>query len=333
MADARVIRWGIIGCGDVTEVKSGPGFQKASHSALVAVMRRDGARARDYAARHGVARWYDDADALIGDPGVDAVYVATPPHVHHEYVVRCAAAGKPVYVEKPMAMNAVECEAMIAACRAAGVPLFTAYYRRAMPKFVRIKALLDAGRIGEVRAVHTVLHKPHVAVPGSLPWRVDPRIAGGGLFVDLAPHTLDFLDYALGPIAAVTGSAANQGGHYPAEDVVSARFTFAAGAHGVGVWTFAAGCDIDRTEIVGSAGRLAFSTFGDDPILVESAAATETIEVARPPHVQQPLIQTIVDTLRGQGSCPSTGESALRTTRVTDAVLRDYYAVPPSSAP
>src|SRR5438128_2451984 len=119
----RTIRWGIIGCGDVTEVKSGPAFQKARSSSLVAVMRRSGALAKDYAERHGVPRWYDDADRLIHDTEVDAVYVATPPSSHREYVLRAAAAGKPVYVEKPMASSSAECNEMIEACRSAGVPL------------------------------------------------------------------------------------------------------------------------------------------------------------------------------------------------------------------
>src|ERR1044071_3205427 len=125
--NARSIRWGIIGCGDVTEVKSGPAFQKARDSALVAVMRRDGDLARDYAQRHGVPRWYDNAEALIHDPEVDAVYVATPPYAHKEYTLMSARVGKPVYVEKPMAMNHEECQVMIKACQAAGVPLLVAY--------------------------------------------------------------------------------------------------------------------------------------------------------------------------------------------------------------
>jgi len=326
MTDARPpIRWGIIGCGDVTELKSGPAFQKVEGSSLVAVMRRDGARARDYAARHGVARWYDDAAALVADANVDAVYVATPPNAHRDHVLRCAAAGKPVYVEKPMAMNAAECDEMIAACRATDTPLFTAYYRRALPRFARIKSLLDEGAIGDVLGVNTVLYRNYVPDPGPLPWRVDPAVAGGGLFVDLAPHTLDFLDYALGPIADVAGEAGNQARRYPAEDVVAARFTFTSGAHGVGLWAFSVGTEVDRTELLGSRGRMIFSTFGDDPVLVENADGVRTFTEARPAHVQQPLIQAIVDELRGHGRCPSTGESAARTTRVTDAILRGYY--------
>src|SRR5687768_17696565 len=127
LAIMKPIRWGIIGCGDVTEVKSGPALQNAEHSRLVAVMRRTGSLARDYAERHGVPRWYDDADALIGDPEVDAVYVATPPDSHKDYTLRAARAGKPVYVEKPMALNFAECQAMVQACRDAGVPLFVAF--------------------------------------------------------------------------------------------------------------------------------------------------------------------------------------------------------------
>ena len=118
------VRWGIIGVGNVTESKSGPGFQRAERSELVAVMRRNGDLAADYARRHDIPRWYDDADELINDPDVDAVYVATPPDSHRDYAVRVAQAGKPVYVEKPMARTALECEDMIAACDEAGVGLY-----------------------------------------------------------------------------------------------------------------------------------------------------------------------------------------------------------------
>ena len=197
------IRWGIIGCGNVTEVKSGPGFQKADNSDLVAVMRRTGALARDYARRHGVAKWYDEAGALINDPDVEAIYIATPPDTHKEYTLQSARAGKPVYVEKPMALNFAECQEMIAACQAAGVPLFVAYYRRALARFLKIKELLEAEAIGQIRFISMTLYqplRPDELDPNNLPWRVRPEIAGGGRFVDLAAHTLDFLDFVVGPI-------------------------------------------------------------------------------------------------------------------------------------
>lgn len=324
MPSPRTVRWGIIGCGNVTEVKSGPALQKAERSALVAVMRRDGARARDYAERHGVPRWYDDADALIADPEVDAVYVATPPSTHLEYTLRAARAGKPVYVEKPMARTHAECVSMIEACRAANVPLFVAYYRRALPRFLKIKELIDSGAIGEVRFVAVHFQQP--PSPADLDrehpaWRVDPAIAGGGHFVDLAPHTLDFLDFALGPIRDAHGSAANQAGLYPAEDIVSAVWTFESGVQGSGTWCFTAAERVDRTEIVGSAGRIACSTFGDDPVVLTTDAGTTAFAIPNPPHIQQPLIQAIVDALNGRGASPSTGISAARTSRVVDLML------------
>jgi predicted dehydrogenase len=319
------IRWGIIGCGDVTEVKSGPGFQKARGSALVAVMRRNAALAEDYAHRHGVPRWYADAEALIDDPGVDAVYVATPPSTHKHYTLLAAQAGKPVYVEKPMALNHGQCQAMIAACRAAGVPLFVAYYRRALPRFVKIKELLEQGAIGAVRFVNILLTQPTRPAelePATLPWRVQPEIAGGGHFVDLASHTLDFLDYVLGPIRAAQGFAGNQAGLYPAEDVVTGSFCFQSGVQGAGVWCFTAYAAHDSVEIVGERGQISFSTFGADDLvrLVKSDGARE-YHIPHPPHVQQPLIQTVVDELLGLGRCPSTGESAARTNWVMDQML------------
>lgn len=322
----RTIRWGIIGCGNVTEVKSGPGFAKATHSALVAVMRRNADLARDYAQRHGVARWYDDAEALVNDPDVDAIYVATPPNAHREYTLLAARCGKPVYVEKPMAMDARECDDMVRACRDAGVPLFVAYYRRALPRFLEVKALVDAGTIGPVHAVDVSLWRRHVQVDGPPPWRVDPAIAGGGHFVDLASHTLDLLDFILGPVTSVTGGAANLGGFYAAEDIVSGTFAFQSGARGSGLWCFTADRDDDRVELVGPGGRISFSTFDETPIEIARDGGVESRVIPHPPHVQQPLIQTIVDELNGHGRCPSTGETGARTTAVMAALLQAYYS-------
>jgi len=325
----KAIRWGIVGCGDVTEVKSGPGFQKARGSSLVAVMRRHGELARDYARRHNVPRWYDDAQALIHDPEVDAVYVATPPAFHKEYALLCAQAGKPVYVEKPMALDYEECQSMIQTCQEAGVPLFVAYYRRMLPRFLKVKELVDSGAIGEVRFVTVTLYQraPKGGYdPRELPWRVVPEIAGGGLFVDLACHTLDFLDHVLGPIRKVKGYASNQGRYHDAEDVVTGSFVFESGAHGVGTWCFAAFRNEDVNEIVGSKGKVSFSSFGVEPVVWATQQGVTEFPVGNPPHVQQPLIQTVVDDLLGIGRCPSTGVSAARTSWVMDEMLKEYRA-------
>ena len=344
------IRWGIIGCGDVCEVKSGPGFQKAINSALVAVMRRNGELAADFASRHGVPRWYDDAQSLIDDPEVDAVYVATPPSSHKEYTLLAAGAGKPVYVEKPMAPTYADCVEMVEACKAAGVPLWVGYYRRRLPKFVKIQELLASGVIGDVRSVNIRLRQPVSAQlhrPGdpmnlsdafdksstSLPWRVNPAIAGGGLFLDLAAHMLDIVDLLVSPIRSVSGFATNQGGHYPAEDIVTGSFAFENGALGTGSWFFTASDRLDWTELEGPLGRIGYVCFDTSPIQLTTAAGVQEIPITQPDHVHQPLIQTIVDELNGEGRCLSTGESAARTTWVMDQMLAGWRQIQSAPSP
>jgi predicted dehydrogenase len=322
----RTIRWGIIGCGDVTEVKSGPGFQKAANSKLVAVMRRNGDLAKDYARRHNVPKWYDHAEELINDPEIDAVYIATPPFVHKEYSLLTARAGKPVYVEKPMAISTEECRAMINACNVAGVPLFVAYYRRALPRFLKIKELIDTHAIGAVRFVNINFYKPHSTdTTSGLPWRVQPEISGGGHFVDLASHMLDFLDFVLGPVESVHGFASNQMRLYPAEDIVSGTFKFQSNVQGTGTWCFSGFQNFDCTEIIGDRGKISFSTFDALPLRLTTQSEVVEFSLGYPPHIEQPLIQIVVDELNGVGKSPSTGETALRTTWVMEQMLKNYY--------
>ncbi len=322
------IRWGIIGCGDVTEVKSGPGLQLVEGSRLVAVMRRRADLAKDYARRHGVPSWSGDAEAVIGSPDVDAVYVATPPGSHLEYALRVCAAGKPCYVEKPMARSHAECERMVAAFADARLPLFVAYYRRALPRFLKARELIQGGRLGAVTGVHYRFTGPAPTDfdRGTLPWRFRAEEAGGGLFMDLGCHTLDILDLLLGPLQEVAGTAANVAGLYDVEDTVAMVFSTASGAPGAAHWNFVGGIRDDLIQITGREGRLSFSTFGSEPVRLETASGVETSDLPNPRHVQLPLIRTIVADLQGRGECPSTGTSAARTARVMDQVLAGYYA-------
>ncbi len=327
----RPIRWGILGCGDVTEHKSGPAFRKVEGSALVAVMRRDAARAKDYAERHGVPRWYSDAGALIADPEVDAVYVATPPSSHAELAIACAQAGKPCYVEKPMARSSAEAAAMIEAFERAPhgpIPLFVAYYRRALPRFLAVRELLP--ELGAIRFVNVVQWRPMNEAERRGAWRVDPDVAGGGAFVDLASHALDLLDFFLGPITEVHGVAANQAAAYRAEDVLALSLRFASGVVGSGVWCFTAGTREDRVEIVGDRGQVTYATFDDAPIRVTTSAGTRELRVPHPEHIQQPMIERVVAALTTgtPARAPSTGVTAARTTWVMEAALRGYYASP-----
>ena len=322
-----VIRWGILGCGDVTEVKSGPGFQKARGSQLVAVMRRNGALAADYAKRHGVPRWYDDARALVNDPEVDAVYVATPPGAHLELAQLVAAAGKPCHMEKPMARHTPECDAMIDAFARARQKLFVAYYRRAMPRFLKMKELLDSGVLGQLTGVsyRMATSTPPNADPTKNAWRLSAENAGGGLLLDVGSHMLDFLDFCLGPLEDVNGHAARLATIAEVEDAVGMTFRTATGVLGAATWNFSSHVKEDVLEFTGTAGRASIIFFGTDPVRLETARGVETFDIQNPPHVAQPLIQTVVDELLGRGTCPSTAESARRTQLAMDRVLDAYY--------
>lgn len=324
----NTIRWGIIGVGNVTEVKSGPALYKASHSTVVNVMRRTAGLAEDYARRHNVPRWTTDADALINDPEVDAVYIATPPDTHLHYTLKVAAAGKPVYVEKPMARTHDECQRMIRACQDAGVPLFVAYYRRRLPRFEQARHLIQRGALGEIRAVRLTLtyRTPDDLDPARLPWRFDPMQAGGGLLLDVGSHMLDWLDHALGPIASVAGFAGNQAGLYPAEDIVTGTWLHESGVQGTGLWSFVADRRMDEIAVLGSAGQLTFPCYTTDPLILTTDDGPQSFAIDNPPHIQQPLVETIVAALNGRGDCPSTGYTAARTNWVMDELLRDWRA-------
>lgn len=319
----KTIRWGIIGCGDVCEVKSGPALQKARDSALVAVMRRDGAKAADFAARHGVPFWGSNAREVIEHPEVDAIYIATPPETHLEYALQVCAARKPCYVEKPMARSAAESRQMLAAFESAKVPLFVAFYRRGLERFQTVKRLLDEEQIGVLSGVtYRYLSPPPQNVDQ---WRLDAKIAGAGLFYDLGSHLLDVFDFLFGPLENVAGIAKNVASpQWEVEDSVAMSFA-ARGAVGAASWNFASFSRADRIEIFGAEGKISLSCFGGDDVRLESPRGLQTFPGKLPPHVHQGLVQSVVDELNGQGRALSTGESALRTMEVMDAVLKDYY--------
>jgi 1,5-anhydro-D-fructose reductase (1,5-anhydro-D-mannitol-forming) len=329
------IAWGIIGAGDVCEKKSGPALYKAPGSQLAAITKRKPDAAADFAARHNVGRWYTDPAELIGDDTVEAVYVATPPYLHREYAEQAMRAGKPVLVEKPMATNAADCDAMIELSAETGVPLWVAYYRRGLDKFVAIKTALESGVIGEPRSIVLELSQDRAryATPdGNEPWRVNPETAGAGIIADMGSHMLDLIDWLCGPISVQSSVAVNRAGDYQAEDLVSASFiagTPATGRYvtGAALWDFSGRRETDRTVIRGSEGSIEYSTFDDRPAILEKGGArSEMAAHPFPPHVHQPLIELINAELRGGAPSPSTAVSGARTNRVLDALVSGYYA-------
>jgi len=322
----KLIKWGFIGCGEVTEKKSGPAFNKVPGSSVVAVMSRNADRAKSYATRHGIARWYDDAQALLDDPEVNAVYIATPPSSHATYAIMAMKSGKPVYVEKPLAATYEECLRVNRVSRETGVPCFVAYYRRYLPYFQRVKQIVEAGQIGKVVGVQIRFAVPPRDLDYNrkqLPWRVQRDIAGGGYFYDLAPHQLDLLQQLFGPILRVSGFCSNRAGLYESEDTVSASFQFPDGLPGSGTWCFCAheSAKTDRIQIIGDHGQISFSVFTYDPIELITEEGQQMLEIPNPPHVQLPLIQEVVEHLQGIRVCQMDCVSATPVNWVMDKIL------------
>ena len=324
-----MINWGIIGCGNVTEVKSGPAFNKVADSRLVAVMRRNAELAEDYARRHNIPRFYTNADDLINDSEINAVYIATPPLNHAEYALKTLKAGKPVYIEKPMALNYAECVMINDAAKKCNLPVFVAYYRRTLPGFLKIKNLIEAGEIGKPRFVlFQIFNYPSEdEKAGRFPWRVIPEISGAGHFFDLASHQLDYLDFLFGPVRKVSSVVVNQAKNYRAEDFVSAGFLFDDNIAATGIWSFSVSPEGNRDyfEVVGEKGIIKTSTFTYEPIVLINGNGRREFINERPENIQFYLIEQIVKALSGKGEVVSTGISAARTSRVMDEVVREYY--------
>ena len=322
---SNIVSWGIIGCGDVTEVKSGPAFNKVQNSSLVAVMRRDKVKAKDYAKRHNVPYWFNDANELINHPDVNSIYIATPPKFHEEYVLAAIKAGKPVYVEKPMSVNVASCNRMKEAADKDGVKLCIAHYRRALPKFIKIKQLLFEKKIGNIRAVNIKLFASDISEKVSKSWRVDPDIAGAGLFYDLAPHQLDLVIYFFGDAAKSVGYSSNQAGLYAAEDIVTGIVKLENDILLTGTWCFtvAKGLEKDEFEIIGSKGKISFSVFGHE-IEIDNGYEKEIINFTPPEHIQQPMIEKIVRYFSGNEENPCSAEEAIKSMTIMEEFAYGY---------
>ncbi|MDG1803852.1 Gfo/Idh/MocA family oxidoreductase [Flavicella sp.] len=316
-------KWGIIGCGDVTEKKSGPAYQQTDNFRLHAVMRRDLKKAKDYAQRHAVPFFYSNADELIQNPEIDAVYIATPPDTHKYYALKVAAAGKPCCIEKPMAPSYEDCIEITDTFQRLSIPLYVAYYRRSLPRFLKIKEWLDSNEIGEVRHVNYLYTRTAspLDLSDSYNWRTDKEIAYGGYFDDLASHALDLFMFLLGDIENASGMSTNQQNIYSAMDAVVGYWKHSNGVTGSGSWNFGANERNDRVEILGNKGVIRFSVFNEEEISIESAEKKDTLFIENPDPIQLHHVKNIQQDLIYGLKHPSTGASATKTTWVMDKIL------------
>ena len=317
------INWGIIGCGDVTEVKSGPAFKKVNGSKLVAVMRRDAAKAEDYAMRHQISKWYTDADRMMEESEIDSVYIATPPAQHLSYALNALNRGLNVYIEKPVALNAMEARQIADAVKQSKGRLTVAHYRRAVPMFLHIKSLLDAQTIGDVRTVQIRMWqsaKPKLVADVTDNWRVQPELSGGGYFHDLAPHQLDLMLFYFGEPKTYQGYSLNQSGTNPADDHVCGQIIFKNNVVVNGSWCFnvAESEAVDSCEIIGTQGKISFPFFGNT-VSWHNNEDKQTVMFEHPQHIEQPMITQVVNYLNNGQPNPCSIEEAIVVMDIIDA--------------
>jgi predicted dehydrogenase len=316
------ICWGIIGCGNVTEVKSGPAFNKVEHSSLMAVSRRDEEKLADYVKRHQVPMSFTNALDLIHSDHINAIYIATPPDVREAYAIEAMQLGKPVYLEKPMALNLAACKRLKAASEKLGIKLSVAHYRRNLPLFMEVKYILEQGDIGAVKEVQiTMFKKTDKAAKDPSNWRVDPSIAGGGYFYDLAPHQIDLVFYFFGKPKSFSGTSTNKAGLYKAEDFVQGTIELENGIVCKGLWDFSInGEEKDEFLIIGEKGTIRFPVFGLF-IEVESNGQVKTIPFEAPKHNQQNHIQAVVNYFLDKGENPCSAEDAILSMEVMESFV------------
>ena len=320
----KTIKWGIIGCGDVAEVKSGPAFQKVANSTLIAVMRRNVAKVEDFAKRHQVPFWYNTVEAVLNHPEINAVYIATPPSSHLQIAKQCLAANKFVYLEKPITINTEEAKELEKLVQENN-KLVVAHYRRNLPAFQKVKELLDTDKIGKVLFADIQIlqsTKSSIITKTANNWRLQPEISGGGYFHDIAPHQIDLMYHYFGDIISAKGfssSTKNNG----VDDIVNGIIKFKNGVQFRGIWNFAAPeKDVkDECKIYGEKGTITFSFYGET-ILLETNDDSKVFSFQNPKHIQQPMIEQTVRYFLGKDENPCSVENGVLVMQIMDAFTK-----------
>jgi len=315
----KTIIWGIIGCGDVAEVKSGPAFQKCNNSELLAVMRRDSQKAKDFAGRHRVQLWYDDATKLLKNNNINAVYVATPPSSHLEYALKALKAGKHVYLEKPMVLNKEEALVLCDYVKRSANKLVVAHYRRQLPIYLKVKELINSNTIGDIKFIDLKYLKTYDSSLDNN-WRLNSAISGGGQFHDLAPHQIDLMYHFFGDIYSAKGFSSNLEGNNQVSEIINGVISFKNGIQFRGIWGFDVPeyLEQDNCIIYGSLGTISFSFYGDE-VKVTFNKETKTYNLNNPVNVQQPLIQESINYFLGKRTNPCSVEEGVIVTTIMDA--------------
>jgi predicted dehydrogenase len=286
------LRWGLIGCGDISKKRVAPALNSLDQSELIAVARANHSLAKSFAKEFSAKRWYKNWQDILSDEEIDAVYLATPVYLHAEQTIAAAEAGKHVLCEKPMALNANDCKRMIETCKTHNVKLGVAYYRHFYPVIKGAKEIILSGEIGEPTIVDIQAFEWFDRKPGEPRyWLLQKELSGGGPMMDFGCHRIEVLHYLFGGVKEMQAQLFNLHFKREVEDTAYVSLLFENHTQAIIRVTHAAYQARDTLDIYGTKGTIHIPVLNKETMIVitEKGERTENY----PPHqnVHQPLIE------------------------------------------
>lgn len=319
------VRWGIIGAGDIVRKRVAPAINDLANCELEAIARANAGKAEESAREFGAKRWYGDWLDVVKDDEVDAVYIATPVYLHAPQTIAAAEAGKHVLCEKPMAMNAAECDTMIAACNANGVKLGIAYYRRFYPVLARVRGLLASGELGRP-VVAQINSFEYVDIPADDPrhWFLEKAKNGGGPMMDFGCHRLEVLTNLFGSVRRLSSLTANiKWIDREVEDTAVATLEFENGPVASVTVTHGAFEPKDTLDIYFTSGSIHVPVLNRGNIRI--ATKTGEFSESHPPasNTDEPLIADFVEAVLNGREPTVGGDVGREISRLIDQIYKD----------
>jgi 1,5-anhydro-D-fructose reductase (1,5-anhydro-D-mannitol-forming) len=306
-----MVRWLVIGIGDIARRRVIPAIIQNPRSRLQAVVTRDPQKALEYPS----AKAYPTLEQALDSSEFDAVYVASPVFLHAPQSIASLRAGKHVLCEKPTAMNFVEAETMVRTADESGRLFAVAYYRRLYPKLIRAKQLINECVIGEPVLAEANCHSwLEVKTPDwNRGWLLDPSKAGGGPLYDIASHRIDALNFLFGTPSNAVGIASNRLHAYAVEDSATVLIQYQNGLHGVVDVRWNSRQSRDQFRVIGSDGEMNLDPLSGPQLCYAGK------EESLPTHenVHAPLIENFVAAVLDGNPLACPGAEAIMTDWVT----------------